>query len=301
MNHTLPESVTSRIKNAAVILNGYRTEEQITEALLKLGVETEGDLNPEWIERGRLLNIVGLDDKENPTPEIKAKKAVAALYGSQTAANSARNDELKNAGFNLKAKDSSTADLLKLYRPDLSEDPVTRILKERLQNRKVVLFVPGTSDIDIQATIDYVSDLDQGYAEQEFVQTSGGLARPVAIGEKSDKVVDEDPIHDGSPLRKDRSTIGFPINWAGIPSEVRKLCRVIVDRDDVDVNNRHDVNNLVALAMKGFDEVASVYPEASVQYRELKEMEKLPTLRISLNGGGRPNNPFNVGGKKRTY
>ena len=300
MNNTLPDSVKQRIKAAASILTGYRTEDQITEALVKLGVESEGDLNPEWIERGRLLNLVGLDDKEKPTPEIKAKKAVAALYGSQTAATSARTEELKAAGIAVKAKDAPVENLLKLYRPELSEDPITRFLKDRFNSRKVILFVPGTSDIDVQATIDYIADLEQGYAEQEFVQTSGGLARPVAVGEKADKIVDEDPLNEGQPLRKDRSVVGFPANWTGIATEVRKLCRIIVDRNDVDTNNRHDVNSLIMLAMKGFDTVKEVYPEAAVQYRELEAIEKLPTLRITLNGVGRANNPFSVG-KKRSY
>ena len=289
-----------RIKAAAIILSGYRTEEQLTEALTKLGVESVDDLNPEWIEKGRLLNIVGLDDSNKPTPEIKAKKAVAALYGSQAASASARTELLKNYGFEIKGKDAPSDLLLKIYRPKLTDDLVTQALKTRYGNRKVILFKPGTSEIDVEATLDYIADLDQGLPEQEFVMTSEGLTRPVAVGEKADCIVDEDPLHPNSPLRKDRSTVGIQVNWAGISKEVRQLCRVILDRNEIDTDNRYDVNNLLTVAHKGVSAVAKIYPEAWVTFNELRNREDLPRLRMSLTSSESNNNPFNIG-KKRSY
>jgi hypothetical protein len=90
-------------------------------------------------------------------------------------------------------------------------------------------------------------------------------------------------------------------NWSNIDEETRKFCRVIVDNDEIDVGNKIEVRQFMKLVAKGIKEMAKVYDEAYLEYRELKQKDELPKLHLSLeevNGNGN-NNPFGI--KNRQY
>jgi len=299
MSKALPAPIEERIKVAAQCVEGYRTADQIREELITLGVESVDDLVEDICNRGDLLHVVGYDDTDKRTPKVKAHKAVAALYGTKTTTGDARQDELKELGIKTGIKTIPTARLLTKYLPGLADDPITIELKARLGDRKVILFKPGTTEVDIEATIAYYSDLERGYPERSEVPTSAGLARPRSVGETPDQMTEEDPLYPDQPLRNGRSLTEPFIDWSKVSVDVRKLCRVIVDEGKVDVDSNTEVIGLAKLADKGLDALKEVYPTAFLRYTELAEADELPTLKIRLRETKRKNDPFNV--NKRTY
>ena len=225
---------------------------------------------------------------------LKSGKKDSAIVEAHTESpdQDVRTAELRNLGFKTKLREADPAVLLRLYLPDKPGDPVTQALKERFGAQPIIAFrEDGT--VAVAESVQYVSDLEQGYPEQETLTVDGQLAKLCAIGTKPDTMVDEDPLFPNQPLRNGRSLVNHR-NWTGIPLEKRQMCRIIVQRGDIDSNNRDAVLRLLERAQpKGG--LSEAYPEAMLEFRELQKRDELPKLKMLLGfNANKPNNPFGV-------
>jgi hypothetical protein len=302
---TLTDSWENRINAAATFL-GVPTKE-VLQALKELGVEEEPAgmemLSDESITPfGDLMKVFG--DARN-VPIAKVRLAAKYLRGPKDSPKTESLDpelvELKKKyGLKLRMQDADPADLLQYYHPDKPSHPVTRALKKRFGTQAIIAFKPDSKVVDVEATADYIEDIEQGYPEQDTVESGGVLVRLYAVGQVPNQMVDEDPLFPGQPLKRERSVVNR-VNWNGINEETRKFCRIIVDNDEIDVNNKIEVRQFMKLVAKGIQEMAKIYEEAYLEYRELKQKDELPKLHLSLeevNGNGN-NNPFGI--KNRQY
>ena len=206
-----------------------------------------------------------------------------------------RTAQLKALGFKIKLEDASVTLLLPLYRPDLPADAVTVALKKRFSDKPVVAFnEDGT--VAVTQTVQYISDLEQGFPARETIMVNNQLAKLWPVGVKPSTLVDEDPLFPGQPLGNGYSLVNNR-NWSGISHEQRQLCRIITTRGDIDPENKEAVLRLLERALGG--KLAETYPEAALEFRELKQRDELPKLKVVLGAGAaKPNNPFGV---RRTY
>jgi len=290
----------ARIRDASVFL-GLSIEE-VTEALKELGVEKLPAglemLSDESITPfGDLMRVFG--DARN-IPIAKVRLSAKYLRGPK---DSAKTDTLdpelvelkKKYGFKLKMQDVDPAELLPHYHPERPNHPVTQALRKRFGNQNVIIFKPDSKTVDVDETANYMADLEQGYPEQETVESDGVLVRIYPVGQVPNQLVDEDPLFPGQPLKRERSVMNR-VNWNNIDEETRKFCRLVVENEEIDVDNKLEVRQFMKLVAKGIKELAITYPEVDLEYRESKQKDELPKLHLSLeevNGNGK-NNPFGI-------
>jgi hypothetical protein len=310
MSEKLAVTLDQRVQAAASILAGKtadadtitKYQAEVSRILNELGVtEVEHLDDAETTREGDLRHAFG-GDRENPNPlwgQVKVvtwRLLLSALRGGKQATEaltSSRLELLKQSGIKVGVKDTPSSVLIDLYEPALAEDPVTRALKERFGDKPVVIFTPGTFDVDRQATKMYISDLAMGMPERDIVMTSNGPSKPVKIGVVPNQMVDEDPLFAKTPLSGGRSTVNF-VDWGGVSLEARQFCRIVAEFGAIDPNNERASQELAATAIKGLAELRRFYVRPSVMFDERKAANELPSLRFSLDKNSRPNNPFGV-------
>jgi hypothetical protein len=187
------------------------------------------------------------------------------------------------------------------YDPKRTDNPITAVLKERFGNSKVIVFKPDSSEVDIEATANYIADLEQGFGEEELVESEGEMVKLYKVGQIPDQVVAEDPIFIGAPLKRDRSIIGR-YNWADVDLESRQFIRLAVEEREIDPEDRRDVREVLKIASEGVKALKEEFPEVSVIFREKKNLNKLPSLTMTMNQvssyeSSSVNNPFAINRK----
>lgn len=304
---SIPDSWENRIKSAATFM-GLSTE-QVEEGLKKLGVEKEPSglemLSDDSITPFGDIRAVFCDDaKYGQIPIAKVRLAMKYLRGPKGSDKTDSIDPelvaLKTKyGIRMKLEDVEPSELLESYHPEQPNHPVTVALKKRFGDKAVVVFKPDSKVIDIEATANYISDLEQGFPEQETTESDGELVRILRVGQIPNQMIEEDPMFEGQPLKRMRSMINR-VNWADIAIDVRQFSRVVVNRGDIDVNDRFQVQEFMKLAGKGMKELKKMYPEAALEYRELDQKHELPELTISMEvASSQKQNPFGIGNNRK--
>jgi hypothetical protein len=201
-------------------------------------------------------------------------------------------------GIRMKIEDVEPSELLEHYHPEQPNHPITTAMRKKFGDKKVIVFKPDSKVVDIEATSNYIADLEQGFPEQETIESDGVLVRIYSIGQVPNQMVEEDPLFEGKPLKRGRSIVNR-VNWTDIGMPVRQFCRIVVNRGDIDVNDRLQVQELVKMAQHpcihpGM-ELKKFYPEADLEYRELKLKNELPKLTLTMEEtNGKKQNPFGI-------
>jgi len=293
------DSWESRIQNAATFM-GLTTSE-VEEGLKEIGAEKEPAglemLSDEEVTPFGDIRAVFCDRLKIPI--AKVRMAMKCLRGPK---GSVKTDTLdpeilmlkQKYGIKFKMEDVDPSELLEHYHPEQPNHPVTVALKKRFGSDAVIVFKPDSKVIDIEATANYMADMAQGLPLEETVESDGVLVRVHPIGVVPNEMVEEDPLFPGQPLKRGRS-VNNRVNWAGIDITSRQLCRIIVLRDEIDPNDKLDINKFMKLVTKGIPELKGIYPEAYLEYREQKASGDLPKLTIAMaEANGRKQNPFGV-------
>jgi hypothetical protein len=296
------------------------TKETIEAGLKRLGVEKEPAglemLSDESITPFGDIRSVFCDYSDGPqSPIAKVRMAMKYLRGPKGSDKIDTIDPELVAlkakyGIKMKMEDVDPSELLESYHPEQPNHPITTALRKRFGDKKVIVFKPDSKVVDIEATANYIADLEQGYAEEDTVESDGVLVRVYAVGQVPNKMVEEDPLFEGKPLKRGRSTVNR-VNWENVATIVRQFCRVIVNRGDIDRNDRFHVQELMKVvsdcgreagdAIKCISKLRKAYPEADLEYRELSQKNKLPKLTLSMEeSNGKKQNPFGVN-KNRNY
>lgn len=235
--------------------------------------------------------------KSLPVPVLR--KVFKALRGGKLTAMSGSNpeidsrvQELRSLGLKVRLEDADPATLLKFYLPDKPADPVSTALKKRFGDKPVLAFRDDGS-LAITETLQYIADLEQNYPEQETITVDGKLAKLWPVGAKPDTMVEEDPLFPGQPLRNGYSLVNHR-NWTKVSMENRQICRIILERGEIDPDNKEAILRLLERA-ETKDGLNAAYPEAELEFREKKKKDNLPKLKVELgSSSGKPNNPFGV-------
>jgi len=292
------DSWDSRTQNIANAIG--TSKETVTTILTTLGYEPETALemldDDEVTKFGDFREAFKVVD-EKEVPLIKLRLAFKFAKASKKAEDRKGVDpravQLRELGFKVKLEDASLAVLLPLYDPSLPNDPVTRALASRFGDRAVIAF-NADGKVALNETIDYAFDLEQGMSEQEAIMVDGELSPLYPVGRVPDLIVDEDPLFPGQPLRKGRSMMNHR-NWTEIKHENRQLIRIVVERGEIDTEDRDAVLRLMERATD-LDKLKEAYPEAWMTFRTRKKAETLPTLKMQfmswLKSATKPNNPF---------
>jgi hypothetical protein len=203
-----------------------------------------------------------------------------------------RIQELKALGFKTRLEDADPAILLKYYLPDKPADPISTALKKRFGDKPLIAF-KDDGTVALTETLQYLADLEQHYPEQETITVDGKLAKLWPIGAKPDTMVEEDPLFPGQPLRNGYSLVNHR-NWTKVSMENRQMCRIILERGEIDPDNKEAVLRFLERA-ETKDGLNAAYPEAELEFREKKKKDELPKLKVQLGAAGtKPNNPFGV-------
>lgn len=293
------DSWATRIENIANALG--TTPEYVEQTLLSFDYEPQSGLvsldDDDATKFGDFREIFGLIG-DKPTSLLKLRIAFKFAKGSKKAENrlsiDPRTAQLRALGYKTRLEDSSIETLLGLYDPSKPSDPITNALKKRYADKKVIAF-NETGGVAVAQTVAYLSDLEQGFPEQEVLDIDGTLARLWPVGVVPDAQLDEDPLFPGSPLRSHRSIVNHR-NWVKVELEARQLCRIILTRHDITATDAEAVLRLIERAEKGVNGLKEAYPLAELEFRDLKKAGDLPKLKMTFNQS-RPNNPFNVNRK----
>jgi len=311
---SIPDSWDSRIQTAATFMG--LSVQTVEKGLKQLGVEKE----PAGLEMLSDDSITPFGDIraifcDNPIygsiPIAKVRLAMKYLRGPKGSNKTETLDPelvaLQNKyGFKLKLENVEPSELLEHYHPEQPNHPITVALRKRFGDKKVIVFKPDSKNIDVEATANYIADLEQGYSEEDTVESDGVLVRVFAIGQVPNQMVEEDPLFEGKPLKRGRSIVNR-VNWSEVGLEVKQFCRIIVDRGDIDVNDRFQIQELMKLAhtqenkaaIKGLTALRKVYPEADLEFRELAKKNELPKLILTMEAAnGKKQDPFGIKGNR---
>lgn len=300
----IPDTWENRIKQASVFL-GISAEN--TESILnEYGVQKE----PAGLEMLSDENVTPFGDlrkefcEKNNIPVPKLRMAMKYFRGP---ADSQKTDSLDPVMLELQTKygirtrleDLGVEELLPYYNP-LRKNRVYKVLRDMFKDKKVVAFKPDSKEIAVEETINYMTDINDGLPEEESIDVDGELVRLYEIGQVPNQLVDEDPLFAGHPLKRERSMINR-VNWSGISPEVRQFFRILVDRDDIDPNDRMSVRQAVEMAKNGINDLKKVFAEAYLEFKEKKTRDELPKLHLTLdevNGNDHKQNPFGISNRR---
>jgi hypothetical protein len=288
---TCAEEIKQRIVAAAAALD--MPVEDLKKVFVTMGL-TNDDFDDEYVFRFNDFQAA-LGDR----PIVKTRKAFGHLRGKRSSESSERTELLKTAfGIKPSLDNASLEQLLAFYDVNNPQDPITVALKKRFGDKKVLIMLQGTDKVDIAATVQYVGDLERGLvsARDLVPDSTGTLVEPQAVGEAVNVVLDEDPLFPGSPLRQDVSVVNHR-NWRKVTFTNRQFCRIILDRGEVDAQNREAALNLIERAQAGVEALREAFPEAYVDFVKRVQTDELPRLKMRP-GQERPNHPFKVGNRK---
>lgn len=193
-------------------------------------------------------------------------------------------------GIRSRMEDLGMEELLPYYKPN-KKNRIYETLLKKFGTKPVIAFKPDSTEIAVNETLDYIADIENGLPEEEAIDVDGELVKLYPVGKIPNQVVDEDPLFEGQPLKRGRSMINR-FNWSSVKTEVRQLFRILVDRDDIEPNDRV---NIAQLIKKSVSELKDLFPEAYMQYKELKAKGDLPKLVLSLDEAAtKRNDPFGI-------
>jgi len=221
-------TLSGRIKAAASAL---RLEpDQVQTALKDLGVEDEATGLPmlddeEIIKFGDFRSAIdGLEAPEDgklTAPKIgQLRMAFKFLRGGDQRGKGvdSRTVSLQSKfGVQMSMQNVSFGELLAEYNPD-KKDAVFDEIKRRYPSQAIIAYIPGTRDVDVDATVAYVTDTENGVlTPSDTIMGSGGIMiRLWPPGELPDLILDEDPMFLGKALgRSGRSTVNH-LNWSEV-------------------------------------------------------------------------------------
>ena len=253
------------------------------------------------------ITITGTPEGQH-IPLAKLRLAFKFLKGNKKADDRSGVDpravELKQRfGIKPTLETASIDQLLAMYDPKKPQDPITVALKKRFGDRKVLVFKSDSSELDVAATVAYINDVEQGIISSvaHVPDSSGTLVELQAVGILVDVVLDEDPLFPGSPLRQHRSIVNHR-SWERVLMSNRQLCRIIMERDEIDLQDRDAVLKLIERAEAGPNSLKEVFPEAYIEFSKRSKLDDLPKLKMRPGEQDKKaNNPFGIGHVNRKY
>jgi len=309
-------TIVSRIKEAAIVIQPFLknnldelvdAEATITSALHDVGVIDDSDLSIKILESN--VNVAELDvalkSKGHSVPGPRVKVATLILQGrdpfkqtevpiddlqitnmsdSYTTTNDAVTLKmlLSSIQQNKPIGQWSDFELLAKYNKDCSSEVECELLK-RSKGRPVIIFKDNdTVDIDMSLIL-----LRQArHREMPNTYAVDSSIKPVyKVGDYPMNVLYECPVH-SNILLVDGYCEECGLKWLDFDTNKDKyiFLRLISE------SHKIEPSNLRSYLQQSFDNLVALYPKLYLTYTELKEEDKLPTLkrRLSKTKNGDP-------------
>ena len=300
MNDTtnIPDSWESRIKQASIIID--KKPEDVEQILKDYGVEELPTgmemLSDENVTPFGDLRKIFCDDHDIAVPKLRM--AMKFLRGPK---NSPKTDSVSAEEYNLRSKydikanwsDLPTEELLRNYNPSRKDSPVNKVLAERF-TAPVIAFKPDSREVAIEETINYITDLEDGFDNEDFIEVDGVPVKLYMVNQLPDQVLEEDPLYPHNPLKRGRSVINR-LDWTGVELEKRQFFRILVENNLINLNSM-DRTTLRQIVNEDLKDLKKTYAEATIIFADLKKLDRLPKLKLTLDDvtENRVQNPFNV-------
>jgi len=266
---------------------GYVDEEKFVRILKAAGAVTEEDLR-NYISREKVCKFLVqctyvVIPEESVEPIVLAAKVTEALKGNKEA-ETVQTPE-KNEGNYVSSKKAhrmSHRELVENFDPEEPDSPVATRLKSLSKGEPFVVYSDGRI-IDVETTLKILTEIKAGHKGRTVIDVKGTPKKVYHLGEMPEAYAEENPLYPGRPLRPDGTCDQLNRSWAGVPLEVRQFLRVML-------NEKHNIHRVedahyfldIAIGSEPMKILRSRYAEISVKYDELKLMDKLPRLLISL-------------------
>jgi hypothetical protein len=279
------DSWESRIEQVAKVIG--KTPEEVETILDAPPFKITSDPNREAMLADEEITPFGdlrkmfTDDNGVTLPQLRlCMKILRGPKGSTKATEVDSNILAFNAyyGIETKPEDLDIDQLLPYYDPK-KRNTIHDVIKNRYESSygPVIAFKPNTDSLAIDEIIDYVDDCESGLDTTDSIEVDGELVRLYYVGQIPNERVDEDPLFSGQPLRKERSTVNR-LNWK-------------------DVNDRVSLRSTIK---ESFGELKQIFPEAYLEFKELKANDELPKLKISMQDArSKVQSPFNIRRNRR--
>lgn len=301
-NNNVPDSWEQRIDQFAKIVG--LTVETVNEAFAEKPFELTVDtpyvlemLSDESVTPFGDLRKMFCDDRDVSLPKLRlGVKYLRGTKAQRTEATSKVDPYLYDLqskyGFENKFEDLGAEELLPYYRAD-KNNKISKALKDMFGNKPVIAFKPDSKEIALEETLNYIVDLADGLPEEKAIEVDGELVRLHPIGAVPNKMLEEDPLFRGRPLKRGRSTANR-VNWSEIPQEQRQFARVLLNQGGINAQNRIEVRQLIDDLKEGMDTIKGYYPEAYMAFKEASSSDNLPKLVLSLDTASKSNDPFGI-------
>lgn len=299
---SLPESWEDRINQFSKIigLSEKEVESALSEKPLELTKETPYVLemlsDDSIVPFGDLRKIFS-DDRNVSLPKLRL--GIKYLRGPKEVRDIGTEEidpdllELQTKyGIKTRFEDLAAEDLIPCYNPS-KQNRITKALKNMFGDKPVVAFKPDSKQVAVEETVNYIIDIADGLPEEDAIEVDGELVKLYPIGKIPNQVVDEDPLFEGQPLKRERSIVNR-INWADISMPERQFARLLVNDNTINPNDRIHVRQLLLDLKEGIAELKKTYPETYMKFKELQRKDELPKLHLTLDEATKKNNPFGI-------
>lgn len=190
-------------------------------------------------------------------------------------------------------------ELAEKYDPDNATNPYGRKLKEITEGRKCLVFNKDGS-YNVALTKQLVQEIVDGYPDRQEITVDGIPLPTYPVGDRPDRLADENPFEHRSPLRAD-GTSDAGCNWGNVTKEVKQLVYIAVEISDPGLGGDIEQDVFDKVDGKDFAKIAGRYRKAAVEYHNREKVGTLPQLKVRLGGKTgvpvRVNNPFTTGHK----
>lgn len=235
------------------------------------------------------------EDNNVPVPKLRmAMPYLRGMVPTKKAVDIADPDVMelqRRYGVMASIDDLSYEQLIPLYKPN-QKNTIFSALQKRFGDKPIIVFKPDSNEVAVEETINYITDLEDGYKEEDSYEVNGELCKIYPVGQLPNQLVNEDPLYEGNPLKRERSMFNR-VNWTGISTEIRQFLRILRDRREINPDDRQSTNQLVK---SSFEELKKLYPETYLTFKELKKQGDLPKLLITIGSesNAKKNNPFGI-------
>jgi hypothetical protein len=228
-------------------------------------------------------------------PEAQAREIANIFRGKRTSTE----DSTSYIGSS-KAKRMTPNQLVDTYDPKEPESSVAKRLKEMASNKPFVVFTQD-GRVNTDATKLLLQELRDGFEPREFYGSGLEVSRVYGIGDRPDRLADQNPLFTGEVLRPDGTCSQTNRSWSNVSTKVRKLIYVARTKtNEIQINSVQDAHAILDLVVadNAEEKIAQRCQEAVAVLAELEQLGEAPTLRVPLNGAGasRLSDPFHGAG-----
>ena len=189
------------------------------------------------------------------------------------------------------APDMSDEELLRLYDPLKSTQPVAVELRKRAGDRPFIVFNPESSKHDEKASLELLKEIVEGEAPRKTFKVDGRPQPVFRIGERPDQSRIVNPLYPAQVLRADGECDNTGLNWSQVAEDSPHLLQLVFLAVDStlgtgevkvrDVDHAHQTFELIT-GEDGENKFRSRYQTTSLRFDELQQTDSLPPMKKLL-------------------